>query len=378
MLNEIREIAKKTANQHLTEAKKNNKKIMGYFCCYVPEELIHAAGFIPYRMRAVENHSTAKSDAYFSAANCSFVRQCFNKALDNEFPFLDGVVFMNSCDHLRRMYDNWKHSGKDPKFLYMLPVPHKSDEICIGEFTRELNVLKSKMEDFYGVKISAEALNNSIKLYNRQRSLLMNIYNSRKAAHVPLKGSEFTDIMLAVSALPVEESIGMLEKVLEEITDRKTGSPSDVRIYLGSGYHEEQALLDLMEESGAIIVGDNSCLGIMNFDMSTEENTNDPLRAIAGRYLKRISCPRMVDDYERRLDFMNDAVREFKVDAVILDKLEFCTLWSGMVYLYKKELEKTNIPHLKLSRELNSGATGQLKTRVQALIEEIKNRKQRI
>lgn len=378
MLNEIREIAKKTTNPYLADAAKNNKKIMGYFCCYVPEELIHAAGFIPYRMRAVENHGTAKSDAYFSPSNCSFVRQCFNKALDDEYKFVDGVIFMNSCDHLRRMYDNWKHSNCDPKFLYMLPVPHKSDEICIEEFTRELNVLKTKMEKFYGVRIDEQALQNSIKLYNKQRNLLLSIYNSRKASPVPLKGSEFTDIMLAVTSLPVEVSVGMLEKVLEEIKGRSAGSPSDVRIYLGSGYHEERELLDLMEESGAIIVGDNSCLGVMQFDTATDENAKDPLRAIATRYLKRMSCPRMVDDYQYRLDFMNAAIKDFKVDAVILDKLEFCTLWSGMMYLYKRELEKTNIPHLKLSRELYGGATGQLKTRVQALIEGVKNQKAKI
>lgn len=378
MLKEIREIAKKTANQYLLEAKKNNKKIMGYFCCYVPEELIHAAGFIPYRMRAVENQGTAKSDAYFSPSNCSFVRQCFNKALDDEYPFLDGVIFMNSCDHLRRMYDNWKHSNKDPKFLYMLPVPHKSDEICIEEFTRELNSLKTDMEKFFGLQITAQALKNSIQLYNKQRNLLMSIYNLRKSDHVPLKGSEFTDIMLAVTSLPVEVSIEMLEKILIEIKDRKVGKESDVRIYLGSGYHEEQALLDLMEESGGIIVGDNSCLGIMQFDLNADENAKDPIRSIAGRYLKRISCPRMVDDFRRRLDFMHAAIKEFKVDAVILDKLEFCTLWSGTMYLYKKELEKINIPLLKLSRELYGGATGQLKTRVQALIEGVKNQKTRI
>lgn len=378
MLNEIREIAKKTANQYLLDAKNNHKRIMGYFCCYVPEELIHAAGMIPYRMRAVENKGTAKSDAYFSPTNCSFVRQCFNNALDDEYPFLDGVIFMNSCDHLRRMYDNWKHSNKDPKFLYMLPVPHKSDEICIEEYARELNRLKTDMEKFFGLQITGQALKNSIELYNKQRNLLMTIYNSRKGDHVPLKGSEFTDIMLAVTSLPVEVSVQMLEKILEEIKDRKVGRESDVRIYLGSGYHEEPALLDLMEESGGIIVGDNSCLGIMQFDLNADANAKDPLRAIAERYLKRISCPRMVDDFRRRLDFMHAAIKEFRVDAVILDKLEFCTLWSGIMYLYKKELEKTNIPLLKLSRELHSGATGQLKTRVQALIEGVKNQRQRI
>ena len=339
--------------------------------------MIHAAGFVPYRMRAVENHGTVKSDVYFSSVNCSFVRQCFNKALENEFPFLDGVIFMNSCDHLRRMYDNWMHSGHDPKFLYMLSVPHKSDEICVEEFTRELAVWKKNMEVSFGVTITDQALENSIRLYNRQRDLISRIYNLRKNDSVPLKGGEFTGIMLAVTSLPVEVSIEMLEKIVEEIKDRQVNRDSDIRIYLGSGYHEERELLDLIEDSGAIIVGDNSCLGIMQFDRNVEEGTDSPLRAIALRYLKRISCPRMVDDFRNRLNFMNEALKEFRVDAVILDKLEFCTLWSGIIYLYKKELEKAGVPMLKLSRELNSGATGQIKTRVQALIEGVKNQKAR-
>lgn len=378
MLREIHEIAQKTLNGHLIDVRNNNRKILGYFCSYVPEELIYAAGFIPYRMRAVENHGTSKSDAYYSPANCSFVRQCFNKALEDEFSFLDGVIFMNSCDHLRRMYDNWKHAGKAPGFLYMLPVPHKSDEICVTEFTRELTVLKENMEKYYGVTITGQSLNDAIRLYNKQRNLLTQIYNARKSVDVPIKGSEFTDIMLAVTSLPVEISIDMLEKVMEEIKGRKVNSDADIRIYLGSGYHEEQGILDVFEDSGAIIVGDNSCLGIMQFELNIDEDSGDPLKAIAQRYLKHISCPRMVDDFRRRLDYMNDAIKEFKVDAVILDKLEFCTLWSGIMYLYKKDLEKANVPMLKLSRELYSGATGQIKTRVQALIEGVKNQKARI
>ena len=52
ILEELEIIAKQNVNTAIETARGHGKKVMGYFCSYVPEEIIHAAGFIPYRMRA--------------------------------------------------------------------------------------------------------------------------------------------------------------------------------------------------------------------------------------------------------------------------------------------------------------------------------------
>jgi 2-hydroxyglutaryl-CoA dehydratase, D-component. len=57
---------------------------------------------------------TTRADAYYSSINCSFVKNCFDKALNGDFDFLDGVVFLNGCDHSRRMYDNWRFAKMNP------------------------------------------------------------------------------------------------------------------------------------------------------------------------------------------------------------------------------------------------------------------------
>ncbi len=123
ILEKINDISASTVNSVLAEAKNDGKKIMGYFCSYVPEEIIHAAGFIPYRMRAIENSGTTLADTYFAPTVCSFTRQCFDKALNGDFDFLDGLIFMNGCDHNRRLYDNWRYAEIKPDFLHMLSVP---------------------------------------------------------------------------------------------------------------------------------------------------------------------------------------------------------------------------------------------------------------
>jgi len=76
ILQEIKEIAAKTTNPYLEKKIKDGQKVIGYFCSYVPEEIIHAAGMVPYRMRAVDSSGTSKGDIYFSSLNCTFVRHC--------------------------------------------------------------------------------------------------------------------------------------------------------------------------------------------------------------------------------------------------------------------------------------------------------------
>ncbi|MBP7015970.1 MAG: 2-hydroxyacyl-CoA dehydratase, partial [Smithella sp.] len=71
ILDETRELASSTHNPYLEEARKQGKKIIGYFCSYMPEEIIHAAGFVPYRMRAVESKGTTRADAFYSSINCT-------------------------------------------------------------------------------------------------------------------------------------------------------------------------------------------------------------------------------------------------------------------------------------------------------------------
>jgi benzoyl-CoA reductase/2-hydroxyglutaryl-CoA dehydratase subunit BcrC/BadD/HgdB len=72
-------------NEELKAWKNSGGKVIGYFCSSVPEEIITAAGFVPFRMRATGSTGTEESDAFYSSINCSFPRHCFNMALIGEF-----------------------------------------------------------------------------------------------------------------------------------------------------------------------------------------------------------------------------------------------------------------------------------------------------
>jgi benzoyl-CoA reductase/2-hydroxyglutaryl-CoA dehydratase subunit BcrC/BadD/HgdB len=373
ILDETRELASLTNNHYLEEAKRQGKKIIGYFCSYMPEEIIHAAGFVPYRMRAVDSKSTTKADAYYSSINCTFVKHCFNKALNGDFNFLDGVVFVNGCDHSRRMYDNWRYAGIGPSFLYMFFAPHMINNAALEYFSLECGKLKSSIEKHFNVSITEESLKTSIELYNRKRRLLAEIYALRKNKDVPIKASELLGVMLAVTAVPVEKAIDILADVKKFIEGRVVSKPDDMRLFISGGCIEELEHLELIEDCGCVIVADNICLGTRHFldEVGTEEN---PLQAIARRYLSHLSCPRMMGDFQRRLDYLLGVSKEYGIDGAIIEKLKFCDIWGGEMYLHRVESKNRGIPLLALERELYGGGAGQVKTRVQAFLEKLKNK----
>jgi len=371
---ELRRLAEAPHNDRLAAAASAGRPVIGHFCSYVPEELIHAAGAVPYRMRAVGSSGTALGDTFFSSANCSFVRRVMDQGLRGGFDFLDGIVFMNGCDHNRRLYDNWRHASPATGFSHLLFVPHASSPACQEQFRLGLVKLAEFLGGRLGVAVTDDRLRASIALYDRRRRLLRELAELRKAAAPPVTGTEFLALMLAVTAVPPEDAVDLIERALAEARAGRApvGTPK-LRIFVTGSCLEELSHLELVESHGAAVVADAICLGARTFDRDVGA-AGDPLDALARRYLGRVSCPRMMDDVKGRMTYTIDAVRDYAADAVILEKLEFCSMMSGENYIATHELAKAGIPALALTRELYGGEVGQLKTRIQAFYEKLGNR----
>ena len=68
-LDAFREAADTIVNPQLQKWMDNGGKVMGYWCCYAPEELITASGMAPFRVRATGSTGTEEADAYVSSIN---------------------------------------------------------------------------------------------------------------------------------------------------------------------------------------------------------------------------------------------------------------------------------------------------------------------
>lgn len=334
-------------------------------------EIITAAGFVPFRMRGTGSTGTELSDAYMRSVNCSFVRHCLDLGLQGKYNFIDGIVCTNTCDNIRRIYDNWKRKISTP-FTHFISLPKKTDEPQVEWFRGELVILKEVLEQHFGVEISDERLREAIRLHNETRRLQRKLYDLRKGKDPPITGAETLAVIVAGTAMPGEQYNQLLRELLDEIGQSVGHGDYRARLMIVGSLLDDPAYIKVIEEQGGLVVADSLCFGSRIIWKDVDEGGDDPLVALARYYIAdRPHCPRMFGTQQQRADFVREMIREFKVDGVICERLAFCDNWITEHYLLCSDFKEEGIPFLRLDREYLLGGVGQLRTRVQAFLETI-------
>jgi benzoyl-CoA reductase subunit C len=368
-LQEFQEVTDTLVSPKIEKWIKQGGKVVGYFCSAMPSEIITAAGLLPFRIRATGSKGTELSDAYFSNINCSFPRHCFNMALLGKYDFLEGVICMNSCDHVRRIYDNWKRSVKS-SFLEILCLPRKTEPPQVEWFQSEIENLKKRIESHFSVKITDERLWQAIKLHNETRRLQRKLYELRKKENPPITGAETFAVMVASTAMPRKRYNELLQGLLDEISPSKGKADYRARLMITGGILDDPAFVRVIEDAGGLVVADSLCFGSRSMWNHVSEGKGDPMSALARYYLlDRPSCPRLFGEQTTRSRFVIDMVREFKVDGVIGERLMFCDQWLVEHFMQGEDFKEAGIPFLEMDREYTLSGVGQLRTRVQAFLE---------
>ncbi|MFX1356800.1 MAG: 2-hydroxyacyl-CoA dehydratase subunit D [Promethearchaeota archaeon] len=373
-------IANDIENQYIKDWQKSGKKVIGFYCTYIPEELLFAADILPFRIRATGNKDTELADIYMVRFTCSFVRATLDLALKGGYDFLDGFLVCNSCDHSRRMFELFdlkvfKREGFNktvPRFY--LALPHVITNEGFDWYKKEIEEFKREIEIAYNLnEISDEKLLHSIEIYNENRELLRDLHQLRIQENPKLTGTEALQINMANASVSKEFANQQLKRITNLLEERDSlNVDGKKRILLVGSVVDNIEFTQLIENSGAFIASDFLCFGTRNFMDDIEIKPNmDPITEITRRLYYRISCPRMMDDHKRRLNFLKEQIKEANIEGVILQRINNCDLHGCDNMLFNHELKDLEIPVLNMDREFYQADTSRLQTRIEAFLEMI-------
>jgi benzoyl-CoA reductase subunit C len=367
---ELEAAASIRVNPALREWKAQGGKVIGCMYHFVPEEIISAAGIVPYRMKAIDSTGCELSESCFTQVNCTFVRHLFDSGMRGNQKFLDGVVTVNNCDHIRRLYDNWESKIKTP-YMHFLSFPKKRGKEQVDAYRSELAAFKKSLEDYFKVSITDERLRDAITLHNETRRLQRKLYGLRKGLAPPVTGAETLAIMIAGTAMPREHYNALLTQVIEDCSHVDGHTGHRVRVMLVGGEIDSIRFVEAVESQGGLVVADSLGYGSRAIQRDVDQN-DDPLTALA-RYqlMERPADPRIFGTSFQRNDDVKNIADEFNVDGVISFRLLQCDHWGLEQINLSKYLKKSHLPHLALENEYILGGVGQIKTRVQAFFESI-------
>jgi benzoyl-CoA reductase subunit C len=366
-----------TVNQTFTPAmkewKKKGGKIIGYTCTNVPEEIILAAGMLPYRVRAPESTSASLSQKYTTDQNCTFCRHVVDEALQGKYAFLDGFIGTNGCDQIRRVGDIFRAAVfKEPIqdksfFMEFIAAPRVPSDMSLGYYQGEMMRVKEKMEEHFGIEITDDKLRSAIRETNESRRLLRELYELRKAEQPPITGTETLAVNIAYTTMPKAEFNAALETLLPKLRERKDIPEVRKRLFLYGSCMDDPKWIQVLEDLGGQVVADGLCIGARMF-WDLVDGTKEPMEALAHRYLYRWACPRMTNPKARQ-DQVARIAKEWNVDGIVGERMMFCQLWGAERMISNLNKKEIGFPILWLDREYLFGGAAQMRTRIQAFME---------
>lgn len=315
-------------------------RVLGYFETYMPEELAYAAGILPVRILA--RHEPDDISGKWMYAACYPVRDMTAQLLRGRYDYLDGLVNIEGCQWIFNSYEI--AINNDPSlFGHYLFLPDYTDALTSrAVLCSELDVFKCRLEEWTGQKITNEAIDNAIEIYNQNRRLLRRIYELRRAQCPVLLGTEAMNIMLASQVMDKAEMNEMLKSYLSHLEARE---PLEDRIRLmliGSETHDT-SLEEIVEALGANIVVDELDNGT-SYCWNEVLPQKDRLLALALRYLGRPHNPVKDNNWRRRPQHIHELAEDFCVDGAIVQKQIYCHLHGTDNYAVWKLLRERNLP----------------------------------
>ncbi|MBU1054173.1 MAG: 2-hydroxyacyl-CoA dehydratase family protein [Proteobacteria bacterium] len=370
------EPAKRVLN-YLQGRKQNGVPIVGIYCGYAPMELIHSMGIAPASLCAFSKVPIEAAETVLPANLCPLIKSSYGFIIEGTCPFYamsQAVIAETTCDGKKKMFE----LIADIKPIHIMDLPQVPDEVeAVQNWKKMILNLQRFLENTFNCKTSDEKIESSLCASNIKNTLMQKIFEYASLKPPVISWQEMYDVSFLAQPATADDVIPVLEQVIEKLEKRVEegvyfGKPDSVRV-LVTGCPiggDATKVFKVIEESGGIVVAPDSCTGMKTFMGRFEENTDDPVTAMAERYLK-IPCSCMTPN-SKRLDDLSFLIEKFKPDVVIDFILQACHSYNVESYKVGNHVTgKHLLPFLKIETDYSDGDIGQLKTRIEALFESI-------
>lgn len=376
-------------NDLVRQAKSEGRIAVGYTCFHMPEALLNLDNCFSVRLRAPNMGSTEIATYYLASSCCEYARSLLERGIEGGYQFLDAIAGVDICECMNRCMENMellhiegKGENKDKFFISNIDVPGKDEEISAIHVAEQIRrKVLEPLHKNYGVDISDKAIRKAVEKHNEVCRLITEIGDYRKLENPTITGSEFHKICLATFVCPKDLLIDKLRETLEELKTRKPDKKPKYRakVVIVGGEIDDPEMIELVEESGALVVADRFCYGsIPGRQEIILNNTEDPVLQIARINMQQSSCPRYVnhDKITFRQEQAKQLMKDYHADGIIYEQMKFCSYWSFERTFQSHVMhEDFGIPTLSIDRPYRAGSSGQLRTRVQAFVESLEIKK---
>jgi bcr-type benzoyl-CoA reductase subunit C len=349
----------------------SGQKIIGSPIVDVPEELVHAAGLLPFTILGT-NRPIRRASAFLPDNSCSLSRSDLELVLSYETAFFDGFIIPQIDDTTQHLSDLWRRKVSASFFESFL-IPRQVDRPSARQWLLdETERLKESLERFTGRFISEDTLTQSITLYNENRRMLRRIYDLKRTNSQLIQNRAFFELIKSSLFLPKEMHNRYLAAILSKLEGGGTReNDTSLRLIVTGIVWEPPAIMSILDELGINVVGDDLSTGsrCIETDVPTDK---DPMRALVERHFSRGPFSPIHDEGNRLVENILALVKRYHAHGVLYLHLKFFESQDYDLPDLKRAIKEEGIPMHVIDTEYQTTHLTQTKTRIQAFAESLR------
>ena len=365
-----KELVEDTTLPTLARWREAGGKVVGHFQVYFPEEIAHAAGALPFKVRGAPVEPT-QAASRFGSYLCSILKTSLDLALTRRLE-LDLFVTQPICDAARNLAAIWGRNLPYPAEILYLPQNANSAQAPAylrGEYHR----LRGSVEAATGCEVTDAALASSIRLFDENRALLAELYRLKRTSPWRVAADEAYVLVSLAGLLPREEHNELMRWVLPRLAARDGRRQDKIRVVVEGGFCE-QPPLDLIRSIGrsCYVVDDDLLIGLRWLTGPVDSSAADPLGALAHAYLERSSYSPVQHDLRKPKEKMLlERIRAAGADAAILLAAKMCEPGLEEQVAYSKALDREGVPYFVSEFEENMTSFDSLEIQLETFVENL-------
>jgi benzoyl-CoA reductase/2-hydroxyglutaryl-CoA dehydratase subunit BcrC/BadD/HgdB len=365
--------------KELVDHKAKGGTVVGTFCLFVPEEVVFALNGVAVGLCAGADYSVPIAEAELPRNLCPLIKSFYGFKVGKICPYFesaDVVVGETTCDGKKKAYELLGRIHP----VYVMEVPHKKDPADRELWRAELDKFVAAMEKQTGNKLTAENLAAAVKKVNAKRRAIKRVHELRWNDPTPISGKD----ALLITQVSFYDDLDRFTQKTHEVADEL-----DKRVGAGEGVFDRGTprlmvsgtpmaipnwkVHQIVETSGGAVVAEEMCTGFRYYKntVAEESETLDDIKEALIDHYMGINCACFTPN-EPRLDDIDYLYKNSRAQGIIHATLSFCTPYLVEQENVKRFAAERGVPMLALETDYSDGDVGQLKTRVEAFLEQVR------
>lgn len=357
---------RKQLDKYLAEG----KKAVGIFPYYAPEEIVYAAGVVPFGVWGGQG-PIERAKEYFPTFYYSMALRCLEMALDGTLDGLSASMVTTLDDTLRPFSQNYKVSaGRKIPMIFLNHGQHRKEDFGKQYNARIFKKAKEELEKICDVRVTDENLKKAFEIYNENRSEKRKFIKLAATHPQTIKASDRCYVLKSSYFMLKDEHTALLKKLNEKLAALAEETWDGVRVVTSGVITDNPGLLEVFDAYKVCIVADDVAHESRALKVDIDLSIEDPMLALADQFARMDEDPILYDpDIFKRPKYVVDLAKENNADGCLLFMMNFNDTEEMEYPSLKQAFDAAKIPLIKMGYDQQMVDFGQVKTQLETFNE---------